>query len=81
MTDEVKLCVDCKHYRWMSNGAAKCKHPEAVLAVDPVHGGKTELQCDVMRRGSSARCGMEARYFEQREGPSRRPRAKLLGGS
>lgn len=88
MADEVKLCVDCKHYKWMSSGAPLCKHPEAVIQVDPVHGGKTQLQCDVMRRGERTdsgyvkhrHCGMEAVLFEPSDRPRRQRRAKLLGG-
>ena len=74
----MKLCKDCKHYRfsWFKKLfeftylGATCHHPTSEPKIGPVTGkyaGKWPY-CFQNRRGFSTitRCGAKARYFEPR---------------
>ena len=68
MTEPIKLCKDCKHYKrdWsarfigLEDKFDLCLHP---LVTGNVVTGKTDGRyCDSMRKYHG--CGMEAKYFE-----------------
>jgi hypothetical protein len=63
----MKLCIDCKHH-------THNKAPEYALCgriVSQIHGGPTKF-CEFERRDYKA-CGPDARHFEPRPMPQRRP--------
>lgn len=70
MTEPIKLCKDCKHYRknWVEHLTGSgdrfdtCHNPVLCenLVTGKVKGGHF---CDVMRR-PYGRCGVEGKYYE-----------------
>ena len=72
MTEPIKLCKDCKHYKkdWYSRITGYgdtfdfCVNPRLV-AVNPVTGKTTGAFCDTMRKFHG--CGMEGKYWEARK--------------
>ena len=66
MTEQVKLCKDCKHYKgFISKYAAECYTQEALDFVDPVSGYSYSKSCAQMRLDINL-CGKKARLFEPR---------------
>ena len=58
MTQEIKLCKDCKHY----GGRRYCNYP-SMENVDVVSGNTLRVYCTTMRLFHKP-CGPEARLFE-----------------
>ena len=81
MSEQVKLCVDCKHAKVTSNPYfSKCIYPqEPMVRFNIVH-GKTEetvLLC-LHVRNDEDRCGEDARWFELVNPETPIPSASLL---
>jgi len=78
MTDELKLCKDCKHYKdyedaldWISSRIfgfptlKKCYHPDRWKSVDYVNGTVRPYGlCSIERCGGN--CGEEGKNWEER---------------
>lgn len=71
MTEPIKLCKDCKHYKkdWfehltsMGDRFDTCHNP--VLSENLVTGKSNGGYCDTMRKFHG--CGMEGKYWEARK--------------
>lgn len=62
----MKLCADCKHVRNRTENQAwwECDKTASVRATD---GGTRYDQCNLVRL-TERQCGVEAKWFEQRDG-------------
>ena len=68
MTEQIKLCCDCKYYRknWFSHllgdtNYDNCSHP---LVSGDVVNGKNFLSCKTSR---NYRCGYEGKFWEEKK--------------
>jgi hypothetical protein len=74
MTQDIKLCINCKHSLGKYNKIYECHHPQSDgWIISPVD-GKISWNPDSIWRGycESARsvgrpCGTTGKYFEQKE--------------
>lgn len=65
MTEQLKLCKDCKYYDgFISEYSAECRHQDAIYSVDPIIGYIHRTSCVQMRIGGV--CGNKAKLFEPR---------------
>ena len=60
MSDDLKLCIDCKWLVIGSYSEAGCSHPEAIK-VDLVYGRRIMKGCEAMR---VVKCGPEGKLWE-----------------
>lgn len=65
MSDNPKLCCDCRYYRPFDVFPPSCAHERAMGPVDLVDGSRARSLCMTMR-APAERCGVDGKLFERR---------------
>jgi hypothetical protein len=67
LAKRVKLCMNCEHYRYISfSGSNQCMH-NSNLAKSMENGALYPRWSAHALRENDAKCGVEAKWFEQKK--------------